>query len=194
MRNLLLTLCYDGAGYHGWQIQENALAVQQVLQESIAKVLGDAPDIKGCSRTDTRCACPPILCEYETDHPIPASGYQAPSNHFLPADMAVLSCREVPLSFHARYSCRGKEYEYRIWNHPVRSPFLRDRALHYWYPLDLDKMNRAAALFCRAPRLFFVLYHRYPGEGRYDPHTHGIFVAAGRRFGAVYRGRGRIFV
>ena len=75
MRNLLLTLCYDGAGYHGWQIQENALAVQQVLQEAIAKVLGDAPDIKGCSRTDTGVHAPPILCEHEnrTPHPLPTA-------------------------------------------------------------------------------------------------------------------------
>lgn len=147
MRNLLLTLCYDGAGYHGWQIQENALAVQQVLQESIAKVLGDAPDIKGCSRTDTGVHAHQFCVSMKTEHPIPCQRLQAALNHFLPADMAVLSCREVPLSFHARYSSRGKEYEYRIWNHPVRSPFLRDRALHYWYPLDLDKMNRAAAYF-----------------------------------------------
>ena len=51
------------------------------------------------------------------------------------------------MDFHARYSCQGKEYVYSIWNHPVRSPFLRDRALHYWYPLDLEKLNRAAAYF-----------------------------------------------
>ena len=194
MRNLLLTLCYDGAGYHGWQIQENALAVQQVLQEAIAKVLGDAPDIKGCSRTDTGVHAHQFCVSMKTEHPIPCQRLQAALNHFLPADMAVLSCREVPLSFHARYSCRGKEYEYRIWNHPVRSPFLRDRALHYWYPLDLQKMNRAAAYFVGVPRLFVVLYHRYPGEGRYDPHAHGILVAARRRFGAVHRGGGRLFV
>ena len=43
---------------------------------------------------------------------------------------------QVPLDFHARYSCKGKEYVYQIWNHPVRDPFLKDRALHYWYPID----------------------------------------------------------
>lgn len=53
MRNLLLTISYDGANYHGWQIQQNAVAVQQVFQEALAKVLGEKPDIKGCSRTDS---------------------------------------------------------------------------------------------------------------------------------------------
>ena len=49
------------------------------------------------------------------------------------------------MDFHARYSCLGKEYIYKIWNEPVRNPFLRNRALHYWYPLDLSRMNEAAA-------------------------------------------------
>ena len=147
VRNLLLTLCYDGAGYHGWQIQENAVAVQQVLQEAIEKVLQQKPDIKGCSRTDTGVHAHCFCVSMKTGHPIPCQRLQAALNHFLPPDMAVLSCREVPLSFHARYSCVGKEYEYVIWNSPVRSPFLRDRALHYWYPLDVEELNRAAAPF-----------------------------------------------
>lgn len=57
----------------------------------------------------------------------------------------MLSCREVPTDFHARYSCRGREYVYQIWSAPVRDPFLYGYALHYWYPMDLEKLNRAAA-------------------------------------------------
>ena len=53
MRNLLLTLCYDGAQYHGWQIQNNAVSVQQVFQEALFKVTSEKPEIKGCSRTDS---------------------------------------------------------------------------------------------------------------------------------------------
>ena len=53
MRNLKLRLSYDGKHYHGWQVQENAVAVQQVFQEAVAKVMGSCPDIKGCSRTDS---------------------------------------------------------------------------------------------------------------------------------------------
>ena len=48
------------------------------------------------------------------------------------------------MDFHARYSCKGKEYVYQIWNHPVRDPFLRQRALHYWYPIDEALLDRAA--------------------------------------------------
>ncbi len=68
-------------------------------------------------------------------------------NRFLPADMAVTHCREVPLDFHARYSCTGKEYVYKIWNHPIRDPFLEGYALHYWYLLDEKVLQEAAQYF-----------------------------------------------
>ena len=53
MPNLLLKIKYDGTAYHGWQVQKNALSVQQVLQDSIEKIYGERLDVKGCSRTDT---------------------------------------------------------------------------------------------------------------------------------------------
>ncbi|MBE6822214.1 tRNA pseudouridine(38-40) synthase TruA [Caproiciproducens sp. LBM24188] len=150
MRNLLLTICYDGANYHGWQIQQNAISVQQVFQESLFRVLGERPDIKGCSRTDSFVHARQFCISLKTEHTIPCERLVGALNHFLPEDIAVQSCREVPLDFHARYSCTGKEYVYQIWNHPVRDPFLNRRALHYWYPLDLERMNRAAAGFMGA--------------------------------------------
>ena len=104
-------------------------------------------DVKGCSRTDTGVHARRFCCSFHTEHTIPPERLVAALNHFLPRDVSVLACREVPADFHARYSCRGKEYEYQIWNHPVRNPFLRDRALHYYYSLDLDRLNAAAGAF-----------------------------------------------
>ncbi|WBY63631.1 tRNA pseudouridine(38-40) synthase TruA [Thermocaproicibacter melissae] len=147
MRNLLLTLRYDGSNYHGWQIQQNAVTVQQVFQEALAKILGECPDVKGCSRTDSFVHALEFCVSFKTEHTIPCERLIGALNHFLPEDIAAISCREVPLDFHARYSCIGKEYVYRIWNCRTRDPFLRGRALHYWYPLDLEKLNRAAACF-----------------------------------------------
>jgi tRNA pseudouridine38-40 synthase len=147
VRNLLLTLRYDGSNYHGWQIQQNAVTVQQVFQEALAKILGECPDVKGCSRTDSFVHALEFCVSFKTEHTIPCERLVGALNHFLPDDIAAVSCREVPLDFHARYSCVGKEYVYRIWNCRTRDPFLRDRALHYWYPLDLEKLNRAAACF-----------------------------------------------
>lgn len=142
-----MTISYDGANYHGWQIQQNAVAVQQVFQEALGRVLGEKPDIKGCSRTDSFVHAREYCISLKTEHTIPCERLVGALNHFLPDDIAVWSCREVPMDFHARYSCTGKEYVYEIWNNPVRDPFLRRRALHYWYPLDLERLNEAAACF-----------------------------------------------
>lgn len=147
MRNLLLTIRYDGANYHGWQIQQNAVTVQQVFQEALAKILGERPDVKGCSRTDSFVHALEFCVSFQTERNIPCGRLVGALNHFLPADIAALSCREVPPEFHARYSCLGKEYVYRIWNRRTPDPFLRGRVLHYWYPLDLGRLNRAAACF-----------------------------------------------
>ena len=147
MRNLLLTICYDGTQYHGWQIQQNSLAVQQVFQTALQKVLGDVPDLKGCSRTDSGVHAYAYCISLKTEHSIPCDRLLGALNHFLPTDIVVLNCKEVAPDFHARYSCRGKEYVYKIWNNPIRSPFLQGYALHYWYRLDLEKLNEAAQYF-----------------------------------------------
>ncbi len=143
-RNLLIKLSYDGVRYHGWQIQENALTVQQVFQEALFRITGRQEDIKACSRTDTGVHAREFCVSLKTQSPIAPQRLLAALNHYLPEDVAVRSCEEVPLEFHARYSCKGKEYIYEIWNHPVRDPFRRDHALHYWYPIDTQLLDRAA--------------------------------------------------
>lgn len=143
-RNFLIKLSYDGARYHGWQIQENALTVQQVFQEALYKITGLWEDIKACSRTDTGVHAREFCVSLKTESPIAPERLLAALNHYLPEDVAVKSCQRVPLEFHARYSCQGKEYVYQIWNNPVRDPFLAGRALHYWYPIDQAVLDRAA--------------------------------------------------
>lgn len=144
MRNILLTMMYDGCRYHGWQVQSNALTVQEVFQSSLYRVIGEKVDIKGCSRTDSGVHANMYCVSFRTEHRIPCERLPAALNNYLPEDVAVLSAKEVPDDFHARYSCKGKEYIYKIWNQEVRNPFLVGHALHYWYRTDIDRMNRAA--------------------------------------------------
>lgn len=146
-RNLLLKIQYDGSGYHGWQIQENARSVQGAFQEALKNVLGVQPDIKACSRTDTGVHAREFCLSMKLDHSIPEERLVGALNHFLPEDMAVLSCQAVPSDFHARYSCKGKRYVYEIHNSAVRDPFLRGRALHYYHPIDEKRLNAAAQHF-----------------------------------------------
>ncbi len=144
MQNLLLKISYDGTNYHGWQVQENALTVQEVFQKALYRITGLSEDIKACSRTDTGVHAREFCISLKTESAIPPERLLAALNHYLPQDIAVKDCKAVPLDFHARYSCRGKEYVYEIWNHPVREPFLAGRALHYWYPIDEGLLDRAA--------------------------------------------------
>ena len=144
MRNLLFTISYDGRNYHGWQIQKNAVSVQEVFQNSLKKIIGEYCDIKGCSRTDTGVHANMYCISVKISKEIPCERMVMAMNRYLPSDVAVIDCKEVPMDFHARYSCLGKEYVYKIWNNKVRKPFLNGYALHYWYPLDVDELNEAA--------------------------------------------------
>lgn len=147
MRNLLVTIRYDGKGYHGWQVQDNADTVQARFQEALFRVIGSRPDIKGCSRTDAGVHANMYCVSFHTEHNIPADRLPFAMNRFLPESIAVTCAEEVQPDFHARYSCTGKEYIYKILNSPFRDPFLSGYALHYWQRLDEKIMNEAAGHF-----------------------------------------------
>ena len=147
VRNLLLTISYDGKCFHGWQIQQNAFTVQEAFQTALLKIIGDGFDIKGCSRTDSGVHANMYCVSVKTAHPIAPERLKAALNRWLPLSVAVLDCREVGADFHARYSCKSKEYIYKIWNSEVRNPFLDGYALHYRYKLDAELLNRAAQAY-----------------------------------------------
>lgn len=147
LRNLLITISYDGKNFHGWQIQHNAITVQEVFQNALEKIIGDKPDLKGCSRTDSGVHANMYCISIKTAHPIEPNRLKAALNRWLPKSVAVLDCREVPLDFHARYSCVSKEYIYKIWNSEVRNPFLDGYALHYRYIIDENLLHRASQAY-----------------------------------------------
>lgn len=144
MRNLLVEIAYQGHRYHGYQVQKNALAVAEVLQDAIESVIGVREPITGCSRTDTGVHAHRYYFHMHTQNPIPTDRFVRAMNHALPGDIAVFRCVEVPDTFHARYDCVGKEYHYRIWNTHQKNPFLDRLAWHYPYPLDLPLLQEAA--------------------------------------------------
>lgn len=147
MRNILVTMMYDGSHFHGWQIQDNALTVQEVFQDALFKVISEKTDIKGCSRTDSGVHANMYCVSFHTKHTIPCKRLVAALNRYLPLSVAVTDAQEVDDDFHARYNCKGKEYIYKIWNSEIRNPFLDGYALHYWYKLDIDLLNEAAKHF-----------------------------------------------
>lgn len=147
MRNLLLTIRYDGSSYHGWQVQKNAVTVQQVFQKAVEKLFCEKIDIKGCSRTDSGVHANMYCVSFKTDKNIPCKNIIAGLNTYLPKDIAVTDCKEVAPDFHARYSVRSKKYVYRVYNAQIRDPFLKDYAFHYRYPLNADYLNTESQAF-----------------------------------------------
>lgn len=147
MARRLLTVQYMGTAYHGWQVQPNVVTVQQVMQDAIEHVTGVRAALTGCSRTDAGVHAEMFCCVLDTDTPLSDQKLVAALNAWLPQDVAVSACRTVAVDFHPRYDARGKQYAYRIWNAPARNPFLAGRALHHRRPLDVEKMNTAAADF-----------------------------------------------
>ncbi len=146
-RNIALCLRYEGTAYHGWQVQSNALTVQEVLQNAIEKVFLKRLDVKGCSRTDSGVHANMYCVTLDTDMVISDEGVVLALNSNLPSDIAVKACREVPLIFHPRYDCVSKQYVYRIYNARIRNPFLVKYAYHYNRSIDVELLNREAQAF-----------------------------------------------
>ncbi len=147
MRNLKVTMAYRGTNYHGFQRQENAVGIQNVLEEKLSSITNAPVKINGCSRTDTGVHANDYCFSFETEHRIPCNNIIRGMNSILPDDLAILDCQEVDKDFHARYSCNAKEYQYLILNRMSKDPFLSDLALHYPYAMDIELMSRVAQDF-----------------------------------------------
>lgn len=147
LRNLLITISYDGRNFHGWQIQQNGITVQEVFQNALRTIVGEFYDLKGCSRTDSGVHANMYCISVRIAHPIPPERLKAALNRWLPSEVVCLSVKPVDDGFHARYACRSKQYVYKIWNSDTRNPFLNGYALFYRYPLDAEALNKAAQAY-----------------------------------------------
>ena len=147
MRNLLFTISFCGTAYHGWQVQNNAVTVQKTVQDAIEKIIQKRENIVGCSRTDALVHANMYCFNMKTQSIIPCEKLVTAFNAMLPDDIRVLDCVEVDESFHARYSCKKKEYKYLILNSKINNPFLVDRALLYPYELDVSFLDSQAKQF-----------------------------------------------
>lgn len=147
MRNLKLSLCYDGSSFHGWQIQKNGISVQQILQEALSKICKEPIRVIGCSRTDAGVHAAGYVCNFRTNCAIPAEKVPYAVNTVLPDDVAAYACEVVPEDFHARFSAKSKIYRYTVYQAPHRDPLRAKRAWHFPLQLEFEKMSRAAAYF-----------------------------------------------
>ena len=144
MKRVLLDIAYDGTDYHGWQVQKNALTVQEVLCKAVTKMLGKTHDVVGTSRTDAGVHARHFTCHIDCEDNIPETAFVRGINSLLPSDIAVLECKRVPNDFHARYNASGKTYRYYIYNSNKKDPFKLRYSWQIERPLDIDKMNEFA--------------------------------------------------
>jgi tRNA pseudouridine38-40 synthase len=148
MRNIKLVLEYNGSTFFGFQKQPGQPTIQEVLEKSLAGFFGRKMKIASASgRTDTGVHAEGQVVNFRTASARELWQIQKGLNALLPPPVVVKEIEEVPPDFHARYSVRSKVYEYRIWNHPCRSPLVAGRAFHVPYPLDIAKMRKAAKAF-----------------------------------------------
>lgn len=135
---------YDGAAYHGWQVQPNAITVQQVLEEALAKLVRQPVPLVGAGRTDAgvNAACMVAHGDFPAELDTRQLVYKL--NKILPPDIAVSDVRRVKDDAHARFDALSRRYNYRVVT--AKSPFVRKYACRVMPGIDFDAMNRAASV------------------------------------------------
>ena len=146
MRNLKLTVAYDGTDFAGWQVQPEAATVQGTLSLAIGRITGEKVLPQGSGRTDAGVHALAQVATIQTESVIPAANLVVALNDVLPASVRVLGVEEVAAEFHPRKSAQAKTYRYRIYRDAICPPFQARYVWHYPYPLDEAAMRRAAPL------------------------------------------------
>ena len=147
MRNIKLIIEYDGTQYAGWQIQKNALAIQEVIEGSIEKLTGEKVELIGASRTDAGVHAIGYTANFKTESSIPSGKFTEALNTKLPRDIVILSSEEVALNFHSRYDSKGKNYCYTVINRKQPIAIGRNYCYHMKFSLNVDSMKDACKYF-----------------------------------------------
>lgn len=145
VKRVRLTVAYDGTNYRGWQVQPNGITIEQVLNEKLSALLGEEIVVTGASRTDSGVHSLGNIAIFDTNTRMPAEKISFALNQRLPEDIVVQDSREVLSDWHPRYQNSRKTYEYRILNRTFRMPGRRFDTYFYYHPLDVEKMQQAAA-------------------------------------------------
>lgn len=140
-----LTVAYDGTAYHGWQVQDNGITIEEVLNNTLSDLLHEEIRVTGASRTDAGVHSMGNVAVFDTNTRIPAEKISFALNQRLPDDIRIRKSCQVDDNFHPRFCDSIKTYEYRIWNDRFPNPMVRLYSKFVYYDLDIDKMRAAAA-------------------------------------------------
>jgi len=138
---------FDGARYHGWQVQKSEISVAGTIEAALSRLCAHPVRVNGCGRTDAGVHAELYCANFRTSSSIPPDRLPLAANSLLPPDIAVQCAVYVPDDFDANLSCVKKEYTYRIYTSRIRDPFYSGRAYFYPQKLDIDAMIRASRHF-----------------------------------------------
>ena len=145
MTRFALTLEFDGGPFMGLQRQDHGPSVQQTVEEAVFAVTGEAGVLHSAGRTDSGVHALAMRSHVDIEKPFePFRLMEALNALMRPAPVAVIACEIVPDDWHARFSCVGREYEYRILNRRPPPTLEKGRAWHVARPLDAEAMHREA--------------------------------------------------
>jgi tRNA pseudouridine38-40 synthase len=145
MTRFALTIEYDGRPFMGWQRQAHGPSVQQAIEEALGRIIGAEPVVHAAGRTDAGVHATAMRAHVDVERAIaPFRLMEALNAHLRPAPIAILDCVAVPEEWHARFSCLGRRYEYRIVNRRAPLTFETGLAWRIARPLDAEAMQAAA--------------------------------------------------
>ena len=148
MRNIRLTIEYDGTNYCGWQVQKRSQkkSIQGTIEKALQKILQEKIRIIGSGRTDAGVHAQAQVANFKTNSDTALDKLQKGLNALLPDDIAVTKIKEVHPDFHSRFAAKSKVYRYSILNRPYRSALLRGKVYFCPYPLDVRLMQEESRI------------------------------------------------
>lgn len=139
-----INLAYNGTRFCGWQIQPNAVSIQEIIQKELSKILQQSIEIVGAGRTDSGVHAKQYYAHFDIEQPIDTIDITYKLNRMIGNDIVIYSIFEVPKELHARFSAKTRTYTYTITK--KKNPFLQETALYIPYNLDVALMNKASEL------------------------------------------------
>ncbi|WP_262325982.1 tRNA pseudouridine(38-40) synthase TruA [Carboxylicivirga litoralis] len=145
MYRYFIELAYNGASFHGWQIQPNAISVQEVMNDALNKVLRKKINVVGCGRTDTGVHASYFVAHFDNDEPVDDTDYLVYKlNRIVGNDVVVYSVQDVDKDAHSRFHAIARTYHYYL--RTEKNPFIKDFSYRPYYKVDVEKMNEAAQI------------------------------------------------
>lgn len=147
MRNIKLTIEYDGKCYSGFQSQNNALGIQEVIERAISSVTCERVKLISSGRTDKGVHALAQVANFHTSSNIPVENFVKAINRKLPDDIKIKEAEEVDPNFHARFSAKKKRYRYVIYNGKLERPLYRNYSYHIIKKIDVEKIRDCLPYF-----------------------------------------------